>query len=285
MTARRDIVYASPGGRDLTMDVYLPAGEGPFPGVLLVHGGGWTGGSRHAFQPVAAMLAGHGHVVANVDYRLATEAKFPGAVLDCKAALRWMRAHAGELRLDPERIGGVGGSAGGHLVGMVATTGDRKFAGESAGQPSATLKAAVLMGAGVDQVARVKAAKNRHIENCSIFFGAEYAENPEIYAEGSPITHVSAETPPLLFLDGEFDQPGERYVDMRKKLDALGVTNEFVMIPGARHGQWGAEPWRTPFVEAMAAFFEKRSDRGRGRRLRRCSCKRPGRRRRPRGGR
>lgn len=260
MTAYRGIDYATYGDRKVALDVFVPGGEGAFPGVLLVHGGGWIGGQRAAFERFAVELAKRGYVVANIDYRLATEAKFPGAVLDCKAAVRWMRANAEEYRIDPDRIGGVGGSAGGHLTGMVATTAhDPEKFEESENSPgeSAALQAAVLMGAGVDQVSRVKEAKNQRIENCVIFFGAEFSENPDIYAQGSPITHVSKETPPLLFLDGEFDRPGERYVDMRKKLDGLGVPNEFVMIPGAKHGQWGREPWLTPFVEAVDAFFKK----------------------------
>ena len=68
---------------------------------------------------------------------------------------------------------------------------------------------------------------------------------------------MSSHTPPILFLDGEFDSPGERYVDMRQRLDGLGVANEFVMIPGAKHGQWGREPWLTPFVEAVDQFLKK----------------------------
>ena len=61
----------------------------------------------------------------------------------------------------------------------------------------------------------------------------------------------------MLFIEGEFDTPGERYIEMRKKLDTLGVPNEFVMIPGAKHGQWGREPWLTPFVDTVDAFFQK----------------------------
>ena len=258
MTVKRAVEYAAFGERKIEMDVLIPKGEGPFPGVLLVHGGGWTGGKRQAFEAFAIELSKRGYVVGNIDYRLAPEEKFPGAVLDCKAAVRWMRAHATEYRLDPNRLFGVGGSAGGHLVGMVATTGhDPKKFEENVNSPgfSSELQAAVLMGAGVDQVARVKEAKNQHIESCTIFFGAEYSENPKIYAEGSPITHISKKTPPLLFLDGEFDTPGERYLEMRKQLDVLGVPNEFVMIPGAKHGQWGREPWLTPFVEAVDGFF------------------------------
>ncbi len=257
VTEHQDLVYATYGEREITLDLYTPKAEGPHPGILLVHGGGWTGGTRQGFRATAILLAERGYAVANIDYRLATEEKFPGAVNDLKAAVRWMRAHAATYGIDPSWIGGIGGSAGGHLVGMVATTGPGKFEGEGGwADQSSALQAAILMGAGVDQVTRVKEAKNQSIKNCVIFFGAEYQDNPEIYAQGSPITWVSKDTPPLLFMDGEFDNPGQRYGLMREKLDALGVRNEFKMIPGAKHGQWAREPWLTPYVEAMDAFFK-----------------------------
>lgn len=260
VTVERGIAYATFGDRKVAMDLFHPAGDGLHPGILLVHGGGWTSGNRQSFEAFAIELAKRGYVVANIDYRLATEAKFPAAVLDCKAAVRWLRSNAARLHLDPGRIAGVGGSAGGHLVGMVATTGHdpTKFeeADHSPGQSSA-LQAAVLMGAGVDQVTRVKETKGQRIENCVVFFGAEFSENPDIYAQGSPITHVSKRTPPILFLDGGLDMPGERYVDMRERLDALGVLNEFTVIDGAKHGQWGREPWLTPYIEAIDVFLRK----------------------------
>lgn len=114
-----EVVYASYVDRELHLDWVRPDNDEIYPGIVLVHGGGWIGGSRKSFQTTAEDLARAGYVVANVDYRLATEAKFPGAVLDVKAAVRWMRANAEMLGLNPERIGGVGGSAGGHLTAML----------------------------------------------------------------------------------------------------------------------------------------------------------------------
>jgi len=143
-------------------------------------------------------LARIGYVVANIDYRLAAEAKFPGAVLDCKAVVRWMRANAEDLGVDPDRIAAIGGSAGGHLAAMVATTsGDSVFIGEENNlDESDVLQAVIIMGSGVDQVTRVRESKCGRIKNCVIFFGGEYVEVPEIYAQGSLITHLSRTTPP-----------------------------------------------------------------------------------------
>ena len=257
VTAHEDVVFGTGGGRELKLDLYEPAGEGPHPTVMLVHGGGWIGGTKEAFRPTAMALATRGFVAATVEYRLATEAAFPGAVEDCKAALRWLRANAANYGIDPARIGAVGGSAGGHLVAMVATTADPAQFEGSGGNPdkSSALQAAVLMGAGVDQATRAQETP-KPIQSQLIFFGGTYAEKKDVYEAASPITHVSEKTPPMLFMEGEFDQPGMRYIEMRKKLDALGVPNRLVVVQGGKHGCWGSNPWLMPMVEETAAFMK-----------------------------
>lgn len=126
---KADVPYAKFVDREVQLDRFRIDDEAVLPGIVLTYGGGWIGGSRKAFRQTAQDLAGLGYVVANVDYRLATEAKSSGAVLDCKAAVRWMRVNAEELGVDPSRIAAIGSSAGGHLAAMFATTsGDSAFA-------------------------------------------------------------------------------------------------------------------------------------------------------------
>ncbi|MDA7598045.1 alpha/beta hydrolase, partial [bacterium] len=254
-----DVDFAIYGGRAVQLDLYAPKETTKLrPGIVLIHGGGWIGGSRKAFRNTAMRLATEGFVVANIDYRLATEAKFPGCVSDAKAAIRWMRAHAKQNGMDPGTIYAIGGSAGGHLAAMVATS-PGKFEGEGGwADQSSAVSGVVMMGAGVDQVTRARESKSGSVKSCVIFFGGEYSEKPEIYAAGSPITHISKETPPILFLDGEFDNPGKRYVKMQGELDELGVSHKLVVIPSAKHGQWGREPWKTPFENAMLEFLRSR---------------------------
>lgn len=257
LRVERDVVYARFGEREVHLDWFRPDDEKLRPGIVLIHGGGWVGGSRKAFESTARDLAAAGYVVANIDYRLATEAQFPGAVLDCKAAVRWMRAESEKLGVDPKRIAAIGGSAGGHLAGMVATTAGDPWFADNGNHPdrSDAVQAAIMMGSGVDQVARVRETPGGSVKSCVIFFGGEYDEVPEVYAKGSPITHLSKSTPPLLMIDGEKDRPGERYGEFRKKLDSLGVRNEFRMIPGAKHGEWGKPAFRPLFVGAMTEFL------------------------------
>ncbi|MCB1276673.1 alpha/beta hydrolase [Prosthecobacter sp.] len=257
VTPHENIVFGTGGGRELKLDLYTPSGEGPHAAVMLVHGGGWTGGNKEAFRSMAQQFAARGFVAATIEYRLATEAPFPGAVEDCKAALRWLRANAATYKIDPARIGAVGGSAGGHLAGMVATTSDPaqfEGSGGNADQSSA-LQAVVLMGAGVDQATRAQESP-KPIDSQLKFFGGTYAEKKDVYVAASPITHVSARTPPMLFIEGEFDTPGERYIEMRKKLDALQVPNRLVIVQGGKHGCWGQNPWMMPMVEEIASFLK-----------------------------
>src|SRR5438270_12467934 len=130
---KRDLVYASPAGRDLHLDLFLPkSGAGPFPAVVYIHGGGWVNGKKNAFQRQAAYMATKGFVGACIEYRLSGEAIYPAALNDSKAAVRWLRVNAAKYRIDPDKIGAAGGSAGGHLVALLGTTGGTPaFEGDS----------------------------------------------------------------------------------------------------------------------------------------------------------
>ena len=122
VTVQRDVVYGKGGGRDLHLDLFVPKDKSAVrPGIVFIHGGGWSGGSRGQFQRQAAYLAGKGYVGACIEYRLSSEAKYPAAVEDCKCAVRWMRANAKRLHIDPKRIAVCGGSAGGHLASLLGS--------------------------------------------------------------------------------------------------------------------------------------------------------------------
>ena len=120
LKAEFDIVYGKTPEQELKLDVYRPKNDTVLPACVLVHGGGWIGGDKERFRALGLALAEKGYVVANVEYRLAGAAKYPAAMQDCSLAVRWVRANAKRFALDPQRIGAWGGSAGGHLVGLLA---------------------------------------------------------------------------------------------------------------------------------------------------------------------
>lgn len=238
------------------LHVYVPEADGVWPCILDIHGGGWKARQVEADKPMMERLAQRGFVTALVSYRLSTEAKYPAALHDCKAALRCLRAHARELKIDPERIGCMGGSAGGHLSGLTAmTSGLAEFEGDGPfqDQPS-TVKAAIVMAATQDLVAANAAKTN---EGAVLFFGASAQEKPELYQAASPITHVRPGVPPTIFIEGEKDTLKVGRAEMMAKLKALGIETAVHTLKNAPHPFWMSDPWCAETVEIAAAFFQK----------------------------
>jgi pectinesterase len=187
---------------------------------------------------------------------LATEAKYPAALHDCKAAIRCLKAHAAELKLDPERIGIMGGSAGGHLSGLVGmTTGKAEFEGPGpfADQTSG-IKACIVMAATQDLVAANRAATN---ENALLFFGDTCEKNPDLFAQASPITHVRPGVPPIIFIEGEKDTLKIGRAEMMEKLQGLGIETAVHTLKFAPHPFWMSDPWCAEVVEIADAFFKR----------------------------
>lgn len=252
-----NVVYASNNNQKVLLDFFRPKGNKLVPAIVLLHGGGWSGGSRSSHQGIAVLLAQKGYAVANIDYRLSGEAKFPAAIEDCKAAIRWVNANSEKYHIIQGKIFGIGASAGGHIVSMAALTDVGIYEGTGGNASySSKLDAIVILGSGVDQYTRVLNAKNQRIESQVNFLG-EFKENKALYIEASPITHLSKNDPPVFMLDGEQDKPGERYVDFIEKLKALNISYELGVIPHAKHAQWSVEPFRTDYVNAFDKFLKK----------------------------
>ena len=255
----RDLVYARYGDRELKLDLYRPAaGNGPFAGIVFIHGGGWSAGNKNAFRRQAATLAAKGFVGACISYRLSGEAAYPAALHDSKAAVRWLRANAAKYKINPGKIAAAGGSAGGHLVALLGTTaGLSKLEGDGG---NAGVSSAVQAVAAFNPVLDLRAAARLPANAqgpVQQFLGGPYDQMPGAYVEASPITHVTKHSTPFLLLHGTTDStvPYQQSVEMREALQAAGVRVELYSAEGAVHGFFNRPPHFQPTLERMEQFF------------------------------
>jgi acetyl esterase/lipase len=255
-----DLVYAKYGNREMHLDLFVPQqGPSPKPAVVVVHGGGWLKGERTKFHRLALGLATRGYVAAAIEYRLGGEAKFPAAIHDCNAAVRWLRANAKQYGIDPRRIAAVGGSAGGHLVGLMATgshVAELQGDGGNSDQSSA-LQAAVVMAGPLELASGPVAEKSRNDpenSNTNKWLGKTVDEAPELYKLASATTHISKDTSPILFMTGELDNP-QRNVATRERLRQLGIATGIQVYAQGKHGCWNQMPWLYMMLDDIDEFL------------------------------
>ncbi len=262
VTITKDVVYGSPGGRDLHLDVVTRKAPPikPRPAIVFIHGGSWKFGNKSQFHRQAAWLADrHDIFGACIEYRLSGEAQFPAALQDAKCAVRWVRSVAKRYGIDPKRVGVCGGSAGGHLSAMAATSnGVAKYEGNGGHADfSSDVQLAVLYNGEFDMWDLVE--KGSLIDAMNAFFGGPPEKIPAVYDEASPVKRATMDTPPMLFLHGDQDTcvSHEQAVAMVKRLGELKVPAEVEIYKGKPHAWFNKDPdWRIT-VERVEPFLVK----------------------------
>lgn len=273
-------VYATVDGTTLSAFVYHPptdalrsiesasgasARDAGLPAIVLIHGGGWKSGAPDAEPYRAQFLARRGYVVASVEYRLATtpENRFPAAIHDLKAAVRWLRAHAQRLNIDPNRIAAVGGSAGGHLAALLATSADIAALEGTVGDhdaASSAIQAAVGWGTPFDLVAVANCKPDDWGGSLANFLGGPISTQRATYDLASPAAHLDAGDPPLMFIHSI----DERIVFPRVQAAAfahvrqINPANRVIELPGDEHAFWvtvDGDPRETEFTLRTTADF------------------------------
>lgn len=258
----RDVVYGKGGGEDLTLSISRPRNADRstrLPCIMVIHGGGWAGGNKAAHEDITWQLAQRGYVAATIGYRLAPRHLFPAAVEDVKCAARYLRAHADKYGIDPERLGAIGFSAGGHLSMMLGvTTKEDGLEGEGGWADQSSRVQAVVSFFGPTQLdaedipERVKGI----LKN---FIGGTAEEKADAYRKGSPITYLSPDRviAPMLLLHGTADPlvPPTQSYKMADAMGKAGVGGRVEILPGLGHGWAGKELKRT--ADVSFAFFDE----------------------------
>lgn len=263
MDSHLDIEYAKPDNTPLRLDLYLPKEiKGSVPVIVAIHGGGWTGGDKRGAAVIG--LVRHGYAIASINYRFSQQAIFPAQIEDCKAAVRWVRAHAAEYHIDPDKIGAWGDSAGGHLVALLATTADVKKLEGDEGNPDVSSRVqAVCDWYGPTDLVTIASQEGPdavlHPDTpdspVSKLLGGPAPENKEKAEAASPITYVSKEAAPILIMHGDKDPlvPLAQSEEFRDALKKAGAEVELYVVKGAGHGF----PNDPKLVKKVVGFFDE----------------------------
>jgi acetyl esterase len=246
-----DIEYGSIDGVRLTLDAFVPEGEGPFPACILVHGGGYIAGDKtRDIEPLFEPLGKAKFAWFSINYRLAPDHRWPACAEDVETAILWLKEHAGEYKVDPTRIALIGESAGGHLVSYV---------GARAVGPT-SIAAVVPFYAPHDLEFQVR-HRNLLGESLSALFGVKEL-NDEVYEklrDASASTVAEPQMPPYLLIHGDKDTgvPYEHSVRFQKQLKRLGNPCDLVTVSGGNHGMVGWNRLKSDYREQLVAWLER----------------------------
>lgn len=248
---KTDIEFAKVGDVSLTLDVYVPEGDGPFPTCILVHGGGFMRGTKTSFiNPLFEPLSKAGFTWFTINYRLAPTNKFPACIEDTETAIRWVKAHAKEYKVDPKRIALIGESAGGHIV---------SFVGAKA-QADTAVAAVVPFYAPHDLVLQVESRKALGPSMEALFGLKELNDDArKVLKNGSPTTYLRKGMPPYLLLHGTKDEqvPYAQSVKFQEQMKALGNTCDFITIENGIHGMGGWQKLGSNYQQEMIDWLKK----------------------------
>jgi acetyl esterase/lipase len=261
VAANYGIAYTSIGSRKLLIDAFVPKDKmGLKPAIIIIFGGGWRSGNRMQHWPLAQSLSHLGYVCFTPEYRLSTEALFPAAVYDLKAAIRWVKANAAKYNIDPSKIVVSGFSAGGELAALLATTGDMPlFEGNTTSNISTKVDALIDMD-GTLSFVHPESGEGNDIPKTSAatnWFGYSKADKPELWLAASPLSYADKNTPPSLFLNSSVARMHAGRDDYIKILNKHNIYTEVHEFDKAPHTFVLFSPWFDPMVNYMDNFIKK----------------------------
>ncbi len=261
ITEKKGQVYCQVGNRTLLVDVFYPSKTSAKPraAIMIIFGGGWRSGNRTQHYPLAQQLANRGYVCFTPDYRLSTEALYPAAVYDLKAALRWIHANAKKYGVDTMKIAVAGFSAGGELAAFIGTTkGDKKYEGIEGNNSFSSNVQAIIDIDGTLSFVNAESGEgddSKRTSAATYWFGYSKKEAPALWAEASPLAHVSKATPPTLFINSSVERMHAGREDYLKILKENGTYADVKSFPDAPHSFPFFHPWFNPMVNYIDEFL------------------------------
>jgi acetyl esterase len=243
-TFHPNLTYGPAPAPDNLLDIYVPAGPGPFPAVVVVHGGGWIDGDKADWASEAEGLADAGFVAVTPNFRTAPENLYPAALQDLQLAVAWLRANAGEYSIDPAHIGALGGSSGAHLAALLA------MKGRGSQESGSRIAAAASWSGRMNFTFELT-------HNIERFLGCPYDVCPKLWKAASPYYNVDV-SDPALYLANSLEEviPVHHATEMAAKLDRKGVPYFLRLLEGTRHSRGYEEDVWDETVEFLHTYLD-----------------------------
>jgi len=252
VVTRPNLEFVQHDGANLAGDLYLPKGLDKAPVVIAVHGGGWQAGNRASYKYWGPFLARNGYALFSIDYRLGKAGTYPSSVYDVKAAVQFVRAKAADLGVDPERVGLMGDSAGGHLAALVGLAPDQfttEYRNDTNYAAPANVKAVIGFYGAYDMLAQwqhdqIARPRDQITEK---YLGASPMQNRRVYFDSSPMSYATLDRNRTRFLliHGTADDvvdPATQSQAFQNALNQAGIYVRRFVIPGAGHF-WASDPF------------------------------------------
>ncbi|MCW3995240.1 MAG: alpha/beta hydrolase [Candidatus Bathyarchaeota archaeon] len=243
-TIQNGVSYSKDASPYRVMDIYIPEGEGPFPAIIYVHGGGWSRGSRADFSETALFYAKRGIAGFSIDYTLSTNNKtaWPENIQDVVEAIRYIRENAKQFRIDDEKVAILGSSSGAQLASLAGTLyGDESFLKGSSGNEEIRKQVCLVIDySGATDLQFI----GENLEGSFIYRvtrnalgNVTYGMNPNLWIEASPATYISAGDPVFCIIHGTNDTivPISVAESFNAKLQATGIESHFIMVEDGDH--------------------------------------------------
>ncbi len=242
ITIDKDVEYANINGLSLKADLYYPLDKSKkYPGIAMVHGGGWISGSKENEKFMAMEMASKGYVVIAIGYRLADVAKYPAGVEDIETGIQWLQKNHRKYSLDKKKIVVLGESAGAQIATLVGVKKKNK----------------INVIVNVDGIVSFIHPEAEESTYAAFWLNGDRNVNFKNWREASPLEYVDKNTPPTLFINSSQPRFHAGRDDMMKKLKSYNIPTEFYEIKDSPHSFWSAEPWFTETLNLTVNFLDK----------------------------
>lgn len=260
---KNSITYCTVDGRALRLDVFYPSKKTRTKktAIIMIHGGGWRSGNRFQHHALAQRLAVLGYTVFTPEYRLSTDALYPAAVYDIKAAVNWVRANTRKYKIDADKIAIAGFSAGGQLAALVGNTnGNSDFEGNACNRNVSSDVNAIIDLDGTLSFVHPESGEgddSRKKSAATLWFGYSKEENPDLWKAASPLTYAGKNSVPTLFINSSVSRMHAGRDDYMKVLDENNIYNEVHTFESSPHSFILFNPWLAPTVSYIDDFLKK----------------------------